>query len=112
MIKLEEKWFKACEQRMPFTKNKCIKSSLWRQLRDSLALCSCGGGDKDPLPQKMRQPGVEPGSIAWKATMLTATPPTLLIQIRNRKEVIFSLREVVRFYRCVDHFETGFEMVR
>ena len=26
----------------------------------------------------MRQPGVEPGSIAWKATMLTATPPTRL----------------------------------
>ena len=27
----------------------------------------------------MRQPGIEPGSIAWKATMLTFTPPTLLI---------------------------------
>ena len=26
----------------------------------------------------MRQPGIEPGSIAWKATMLTFTPPTLL----------------------------------
>ena len=25
----------------------------------------------------MRQPGVEPGSTAWKATMLTVTPPTL-----------------------------------
>ena len=25
----------------------------------------------------LRQPGVEPGSIAWKATMLTATPLTL-----------------------------------
>ena len=24
----------------------------------------------------MRQPGIEPGSIAWKATMLTFTPPT------------------------------------
>ncbi len=24
----------------------------------------------------MREPGVEPGSIAWKATMLTATPLT------------------------------------
>ena len=29
----------------------------------------------------MRQPGIEPGSIAWKATMLTFTPPTLLIPI-------------------------------
>ena len=25
----------------------------------------------------MRRPGVEPGSTAWKATMLTVTPPTL-----------------------------------
>ena len=27
--------------------------------------------------RKVRQPGIEPGSIAWKATMLTFTPPTL-----------------------------------
>ena len=27
----------------------------------------------------MRQPGVEPGSAAWKATMITATPLTLLV---------------------------------
>ena len=26
--------------------------------------------------QRVRQPGIEPGSIAWKATMLTFTPPT------------------------------------
>ena len=26
--------------------------------------------------RKVRQPGIEPGSIAWKATMLTFTPPT------------------------------------
>ena len=26
----------------------------------------------------VRRPGVEPGSIAWKATMLTVTPPTQL----------------------------------
>ena len=25
----------------------------------------------------LRWPGVEPGSTAWKATMLTVTPPTL-----------------------------------
>ena len=29
----------------------------------------------------MRQPGIEAGSIAWKATMLTFTPPTLLITL-------------------------------
>ena len=27
--------------------------------------------------KKLRQPGVEPGSAAWKATMITATPLTL-----------------------------------
>ena len=39
------------------------------------------------VASKMRQPGVEPGSIAWKATMLTATPPTL----NNSKQRIFIL---------------------
>ena len=29
------------------------------------------------IPKNVRQPGIEPGSIAWKATMLTFTPPTL-----------------------------------
>ena len=28
----------------------------------------------------MRWPGVEPGSTAWKAAMLTAIPPTLDVQ--------------------------------
>ena len=27
--------------------------------------------------KKLRRPGIEPGSTAWKATMLTITPPTL-----------------------------------
>ena len=36
----------------------------------------------------MRRPGIKPGSIAWTATMLTFTPPTLteelleLLQVR------------------------------
>ena len=29
--------------------------------------------------QKMRGPGIEPGSTAWKAAMLTITPATLSI---------------------------------
>ena len=29
------------------------------------------------FPQKMRQPGIEPGSTAWKAAMLTTIPLTL-----------------------------------
>ena len=28
--------------------------------------------------KELRWPGIEPGSIAWKATMLTIIPPTLL----------------------------------
>ncbi len=35
----------------------------------------------------MRRPGVEPGSIAWKATMLTATPPTLLDIVQDKIEM-------------------------
>ena len=31
----------------------------------------------------MHWPGVEPGSIAWKATMLTVTPPTLHTETRH-----------------------------
>ena len=36
-------------------------------------------GRKNEACQKMRWPGIEPGSIAWKATMLTIIPPTLLV---------------------------------
>ena len=33
---------------------------------------------KKILIQKMRQPGIEPGSTAWKAAMLTTIPLTLI----------------------------------
>ena len=39
----------------------------------------------------MRQPGVEPGSTAWKATMLTVTPLTLTGTKVNFKVVDISL---------------------
>ena len=29
-----------------------------------------------PEPKEMRWPGIEPGSTAWKAAMLTTIPPT------------------------------------
>lgn len=32
--------------------------------------------------KKMRGPGIEPGSTAWKAAMLTIAPATLLKKIR------------------------------
>lgn len=28
--------------------------------------------------KKLRRPGIEPGTDAWKASMLTITPPTLV----------------------------------
>jgi hypothetical protein len=31
----------------------------------------------------MRGPGIEPGSTAWKAAMLTITPATLFVTISN-----------------------------
>ena len=34
----------------------------------------------------MRRPGIEPGSIAWKATMLTFTPPTLSGSLKSCQE--------------------------
>tara|TARA_Y100000310_G_scaffold54871_1_gene50283 strand:- start:42 stop:254 length:213 start_codon:yes stop_codon:yes gene_type:complete len=37
---------------------------------------------KNFLNKIMRQPGIEPGSIAWKATMLTFTPPTLILSLK------------------------------
>ena len=33
------------------------------------------------LYKYLRDPGIEPGSIAWKETMLTFTPSTLLIKL-------------------------------
>ena len=38
--------------------------------------------------KNLRQPGIEPGSIAWKATMLTFTPPTLAHSWRCLKQDI------------------------
>ena len=40
--------------------------------------------------KKVRRPGIEPGSTAWKATMLTITPPTL--DSEGRKCSIYLMR--------------------
>jgi len=32
------------------------------------------------MPKMMRSPGIEPGSTAWKATMLTITPATQMLK--------------------------------
>ena len=41
---------------------------------------------------KMRRPGIEPGSTAWKATMLTITPPTLWYRIK--KHIVLLLTQL------------------
>ena len=46
----------------------------------------------------MRHPGIEPGSIAWKATMLTFTAPTLLLKLYFTSE-------------CFDFFWTDEEIL-
>ena len=33
------------------------------------------------MSKKLRWPGIEPGSTAWKAAMLTIIPPTLYIKL-------------------------------
>ena len=50
----------------------------------------------------MRQPGVEPGSTAWKATMLTVTPLTLGDKEQHaRSLVIFHItRSIDCTYLC------------
>ena len=45
--------------------------------------------------KNVRQPGIEPGSIAWKATMLTFTPPTLLTRWAVER-ILNSLQEIAK----------------
>ena len=39
----------------------------------------------------MRQPGIEPGSTAWKAAMLTTIPLTLTYQANEDLSSLYSL---------------------
>ena len=42
----------------------------------------------------MRWPGIEPGSNAWKASMLTITPPTLMPKTQTEVRILYlELRE-------------------
>ena len=42
----------------------------------------------------MRRPGIEPGSTAWKATMLTITPPTHVLYCFNKLCAVSSMLKV------------------
>ena len=67
-----------------FTQLHIRKGLLKMHKHFTRSLTSCGvycilfGGDYWVVSKtRVRQPGVEPGSTAWKATMLTVTPLTL-----------------------------------
>ena len=47
--------------------------------------------------KNVRRPGIEPGSTAWKATMLTFTPPTQLICDEISTCFIYSVFSTGRF---------------
>ena len=50
--------------------------------------------------KSVRWPGIEPGSNAWKASMLTITPPTLWEMMK--KEKIYSRIELKNgFNNCI-----------
>ena len=46
----------------------------------------------------MSKQGIEPGSIAWKGTMLTFTPPTLLITLYFAQKVLIFSGTMMKFY--------------
>ena len=56
------------------TKNQSSESSIRSYI---IVLRNDKGSDvEEKKNEKVRWPGIEPGSTAWKATMLTFTPPT------------------------------------
>ena len=49
----------------------------------------------------MRRPGIEPGTTAWKAAMLTITPSTLLEVYSYLKPEIIFLNQKYRYKRSL-----------
>ena len=49
----------------------------------------------------MRRPGIEPGTTAWKAAMLTITPSTLLEIYSYLKPEIIFLNQKYRYKRSL-----------
>ena len=47
--------------------------------------------ERQPQTKNVRWPGIEPGSIAWKATMLAFTPPTLAERYHWKKTIYTAL---------------------
>ena len=53
------------------------------------------------IKKTLRQPGIEPGSIAYKATMLTFTPPTLVKQVVNFHTYIILVLDIHILFRTL-----------
>ena len=49
--------------------------------------------------KKMRRPGIEPGSTAWKATMLTITPPTLLSLSKKHIQILSAQQHTIASHK-------------
>ena len=54
------------------------KFKINRMCKNNLIICFSHRTNTEIFLKNMRRPGIEPGSTAWKAAMLTTIPPTLL----------------------------------
>ena len=66
---------------------KSLQSGLLQKMSDVRSLFPEGRGKKEHNSRKeeMRSPGVEPGTQAWKACMLTITPRTLRCEMQSNE---------------------------
>ncbi|KRZ78372.1 hypothetical protein T10_1232 [Trichinella papuae] len=64
-----------------------------------------------PIQKALRGPGVEPGSIAWKATMLTATPSTLCYR-HLQNYYVYKQKQLKRFYSMQSKEQQHFAHLR
>ena len=52
------------------------KFKINRMCKNNLIICFSHRTNTEIFLKNMRRPGIEPGSTAWKAAMLTTIPPT------------------------------------
>jgi hypothetical protein len=53
----------------------------------------------------MRWPGIEPGSTAWKATMLTITPPSHLLLYSFEIQIHYTLLSLLKIKTVFNSFD-------
>ena len=69
-------------------------------------LLCCKAIIKSKKEKSMRWPGIEPRSTAWKATMLTITPPTLYLVVVVLKGILFGHQKPEEFNHNPTHFQS------